>query len=108
MVALELADEQRSSGGGRDQRGSASSCSYERNDRSGEIREVYYRLRDAGVPERESEVGARLMFERNRREIAAELGISPSTVDSYRQRLEERISVAERFLEAVDAGEQRP
>jgi FixJ family two-component response regulator len=45
------------------------------------------------------------MYERNRREIASELGIAPSTVDSYRQRLEERTERARVLLEVVESGE---
>lgn len=84
---------------------SCSECSYKRAELSEEIREAYHELRNCGVPDRQAEVGARLMYRRNRREIAAELDMAPSTVDTHRQRVEERASVARRLLRALDSGE---
>mgnify|MGYP006285636303 CR=1 FL=1 len=84
---------------------SCSECSYKRADLSEPIHEAELELRNAGLPERQAAVAARLMYRRNRREIAAELEIAPSTVDTHRQRVEERAHVARRLLRALESGE---
>jgi DNA-binding CsgD family transcriptional regulator len=84
---------------------SCGECSYKRADRREEIREAEVELRNAGLSEKQAAVAARLMYRRRRGEIAAELGIAPSTVDTHRQRVEERAEVAHRLLEALDSGE---
>jgi DNA-binding NarL/FixJ family response regulator len=47
----------------------------------------------AGLSARESEIAQRIVAGRTSREIAAELGISKSTVDTYRARLSRKLGV---------------